>query len=142
MNRNVTIKLYLVLQEKIQEWVNVGYHVNILQAFKVENSNGRIGIFAERVSGKTLRDWINADFFKDKNKIVNSKRILNVLLQVAVGMNYLHRKGFVHQTLTPDNIYVEQDKCLKIGNMYNFNGGVSGIAKSPFVGGSPEYWSH
>jgi serine/threonine protein kinase len=77
-----------------------------MQAFKIENSNGRIGIFAEKVSGKTLRDWINADFFKDKNKIINSKRILNVLLQVAVGMHYLHRKGFVHQSITPDNIYV------------------------------------
>jgi serine/threonine protein kinase len=67
--------------------------------------------------------------------------MLNVLLQTAVGIHYLHRKSFTHHELTPDNIYIEQDKCIKIGNMYNFNGVVSKIAKSPFVGSSPEYWS-
>lgn len=102
---------------------------------------GRLGIFVEKLQGRTLRDWILSDFFRDKNRVLNSKRILNVLLQVAVGVHYLHRKGFTHHELTPDNIYVEQEKCLKIGNMYNFNGVVGKPTKSPFVGGSPEYWS-
>ncbi len=119
----------------------MGYHVNIMQAFKVESSQGRTGIFVERVQGRTLRDWMNADYFNDQNKNINTKRIVNILLQIAVGVNYLHRKGYVHQELSPDSIYIENEKCLKIGNMYSFNGGVSRIAKKPFVGGSPEYWS-
>lgn len=94
--------------DRVQEWIDVGYHVNILQAFKLESSMGRLGIFVEKIQGKTLRDWMVADFFKDKNKVLNSKRVLNTLLQIAVGVHYLHRKNFTHHELTPDNIYVEQ----------------------------------
>jgi|JI6StandDraft_1071083.scaffolds.fasta_scaffold10351_7 serine/threonine protein kinase len=53
---------------------------------------GRLGIFVEKVQGVTLRDLIEANFFRDKNRIINSKRILNVLLQIAVGVHYLHGK--------------------------------------------------
>jgi serine/threonine protein kinase len=51
----------------------------------------------EKVQGKTLRDWIIENFFQDKNKIINSKRVLNVLLQIATGLHFLHKKKFIHQ---------------------------------------------
>ena len=76
-------------------------------------------------------------FFKDKNKYLNSKRILNCLLQIAVGLNYIHKRGVVHQELIPENIYVEGEKILKIGGITAVNGAASKLTKGIFAGGSP-----
>jgi serine/threonine protein kinase len=60
----------------------------------------------EKLRGRTLRDWITEGFFSDKNKYLNSKRILNCILQIAVGLNYIHKRGHIHQELIPDYIFV------------------------------------
>ena len=53
-----------------------------------------------------MRDWLSEGFFSDKNKYLNSKRAMNCLLQIAIALNYVHKRGLVHQAVTPDNIYV------------------------------------
>jgi serine/threonine protein kinase len=66
---------------------------------------------------------------------------MNCLLQVAVGLNYIHKRGIVHQAVSPDNIYVENDRILKIGNISCANLVVGKLVKNSSIGGSPEYWS-
>lgn len=129
------------MKERTREWIDVGYHVHVAQAFKIEQSHGKLMIFLEKLKGRTLRDWLAEGFFSDKNKYLNSKRVCNCVLQVAVGLNYLHRRGVVHQEIIPDYIYVENEKVLKIGNMCGANLMMSKIAKNFCIGGSPEYWS-
>ena len=68
---------------------------------------------------------------------MNSKRILNTLLQIAVGLNYVHKRSVVHQELIPDHIYIENDKIIKIGNFYNFNAITGKMSKNSCAGGSP-----
>jgi serine/threonine protein kinase len=51
----------------------------------------------EKLRGRNLRDWINEGFFTDKNKYLASKRILNCILQISVGLNYIHKRGSIHQ---------------------------------------------
>ena len=67
------------------------------QAFKIETTQGKQLIFMEKLKGKNLRDWISDGFFADKNKYLNSKRILNCILQISVGLNYIHKRGHIHQ---------------------------------------------
>lgn len=119
----------------------MGYHIHVAQAFKVEHSHGKLLIFLEKLKGKTLRDWINEGFFSDKNKYLNSKRAMNCLLQLAVGLNYLHKRGTIHQALTPDNVYVENERILKIGNICSVNLVMGKMTKNASIGGPPEYWS-
>ena len=78
-------------------------------------------IFLEKLKGRTLRDWISEGFFADKNKYLNSKRILNCVLQIAVGLNYIHKRGIVHQEVIPDYVFVENDRILKIGHLGALN---------------------
>jgi serine/threonine protein kinase len=129
------------VRERIKEWIEVGYHIHVAQAFKVEQTHGRLLIFLEKLRGRTLRDWLVEGFFSDKNKHLNAKRAMNCLLQVAVGMNYLHKRGVVHQAVTPDHIYVENDRILKIGNLFSVNLAVGRLTKNASIGGPPEYWS-
>ncbi len=66
---------------------------------------------------------------------------MNCLLQICVGLNYIHKRGQIHQELIPDYIFVENDKVLKIGNLATFNPVMGKMAKNFSVGGSPEYFS-
>jgi serine/threonine protein kinase len=68
---------------------------------------------------------------------LNSKRALNCILQIAIGLNYIHKRNFVHQELIPDNIFIENDRVLKIGNMLSINTIVGKIIKNSFAGASP-----
>ena len=54
-------------------------------------------IFLEKLRGKTVRDWIKEGFYMDKNKYLNSKRVINTALQIAVGLHYIHRRNSIHQ---------------------------------------------
>lgn len=63
--------------------------------------------------------------------------MLNCLLQIAVGLNYIHKRNVVHQQLIPEHIFVENDKILKIGGITGFNGVVGKMMKGAFVGGNP-----
>jgi len=78
----------------------------VAQAFKIDQSHGKLMIFLEKLKGKTLRDWLAEGFFADKNKYLNSKRVMNCFLQIAMGLNYIHKRGIIHQNLIPDHIYV------------------------------------
>lgn len=109
----------------------------MVQAFKIDLIAGKYLIFLEKLKGRTLRHWIKEGFFADKNKYLNSKRVLNSLLQIAVGLNYIHKRNVVHQELIPDGIYVENDKVLKVGNLHNFNPIVGKMTKNAYAGGSP-----
>lgn len=66
---------------------------------------------------------------------------MNCFLQMAIGLNYIHKRGTVHQAVTPDNIYVENDRILKIGNICSVNLVMGKMTKNSSVGGPPEYWS-
>ncbi len=59
------------------------------------------------------------------------------MLQIAVGLNYIHKRGIIHQELIPDYIFVENDRILKIGHLGAFNPTMNKFTKNFSVGGSP-----
>ena len=84
-----------------------------------------------------MRDWVIEGFFSDKNKYLNSKRAMNCILQIAIALNYVHKRGVIHHAVTPDNIYVENDRILKLGNMCGVNLAVGKLTKNVSIGGPP-----
>lgn len=44
-----------VLKEKVKEWIDIGYHIHVVQAFKIDVLQGKQLIFLEKLKGKTLR---------------------------------------------------------------------------------------
>lgn len=62
---------------------------------------------------------------------------MNCFLQIAVGLNYIHKRNIIHQALTPDNIYIENERILKIGNICHTNLVMGKMSKTFSIGGSP-----
>jgi hypothetical protein len=51
------------LKEKVKEWIDIGYHIHVVQVFKVDSLQGKQLVFLEKLKGKTLREWIKEKFF-------------------------------------------------------------------------------
>jgi serine/threonine protein kinase len=67
---------------------------------------------------------------------------LSILLDVSLGMQYLHAKGIVHCDLTPDNILLSSALDAKIGDL-----GCTHILGSKDMSGypqdlNPRYWAY
>ena len=53
---------------------------------------------------------------KLKKNYFSEKTIWNTLIQLLIGINYLHKKGIIHQNLKSSNIFCFDSEKIKIGN--------------------------
>jgi translation initiation factor 2-alpha kinase 3 len=58
----------------------------------------------------SLKDWL------DTNKIREPKFTTKIFRQICSGVDYIHKQCMIHRDLKPDNIYLSQSKCIKIGD--------------------------
>ncbi len=94
--------------------MELGSHPNIHIAYaSVKIFDGKTYPLTEVVDTVTLRgkeweyflklDWIydGEGFLYEDYPIVSTKKILNVLIQIATGMTHIHSKGMTHHWLRP-----------------------------------------
>jgi serine/threonine protein kinase/N-acetylglutamate synthase-like GNAT family acetyltransferase len=60
-----------------------------------------------------IRQWNSS---VKKNQPIREKTIINYLMQIANGLNYLHENGMVHRDLKPSNVLITKDNILKIAD--------------------------
>ncbi|MFZ5503006.1 MAG: serine/threonine-protein kinase [Pseudomonadota bacterium] len=140
-----TINLSLALDEKeeyearfYQEAKAAGRlsHPNIVTIYDVGKSNDVAYIAMEYLQGRELRDIMNEDTQLSVNQI------LDIVIQVALGLAYAHEHDIVHRDVKPSNIMVIRDGHVKITDF-----GIARMASSAvrtqtgMVLGSPKYMS-
>ena len=62
------------------------------------NLGGLPMAFAEFVEGGSLAEWIK------EGKVSDLKQALDIAIQVAWGMKYIHSKSLIHCDLKPSNV--------------------------------------
>lgn len=91
-------------------------HDNIISVFDFGEEQGRPFIIMEFLRGQSLRDAIKGGTTGDtRNK-------LNIALQIAHSLDYIHSKRIIHRDIKPDNIHVDAAGRVKLMDF--------GIAKS------------
>jgi eukaryotic-like serine/threonine-protein kinase len=83
-------------------------HRNIVHIFDIEESYRTIFIIMELLDGESLKDII------DRSGALPYNRALDLLGQIALGLDYAHQKGIVHQDIKPSNILLVPDDHIKI----------------------------
>lgn len=83
-------------------------HPNIVTIFDVIEEDNRHYISMEYACGKTLKD------LSDENYQYTLNELLDVLIQIASGMEHAHSKGIIHRDIKPDNIKIIEDNTIKI----------------------------
>jgi serine/threonine protein kinase len=72
--------------------------------------DGSIWIIAEYIEGPTLRQYLTAPKTPEQ-----TRKALEVFLQLSEAVIYLHQRGFVHRDLKPENVFLENGN-VKLGD--------------------------
>ncbi|MFH1882635.1 MAG: protein kinase, partial [Planctomycetota bacterium] len=114
------IDLFKTLQQKdnfireCETWINLGMHPHIVSCYYVRTLGGIPRIFAEYVEGGSLKDWIESRRLYEGGPKKSLERILDIVIQMAWGLQYAHEKGLVHQDVKPGNVLVNTGGTVKV----------------------------
>ena len=71
-------------------------------------------ILMEFAGNSNLKQFIQN--FKKKNKLIEEKIIKDIIIQICQGLIQIHNSKIIHRDLTPDNIYINENNKIKIGD--------------------------
>jgi WD40 repeat protein/serine/threonine protein kinase len=94
-------------------WMDLGLHPHIVTCGFVRVLGEVPCVFAEYIDGGSLKSWIDSRKLYEGGHEEALKRILDIAIQFARGLDYAHEKGMIHQDVKPDNLLLEggnQDK--------------------------------
>lgn len=84
-------------------------HPNILTVYDFDREGDRVYMTMELLDGAPLGDWEGIEFKEGKKPSVEF-----LIQEMATGLAYAHKQGFVHSDFKPDNVFVTEDGRLKI----------------------------
>jgi WD40 repeat protein len=97
-----------------ETWVKLGLHPHIVSCYYVRNIGEIPCVFAEYVEGGSLDDWIRNGRLYEGGPDEALKRILDISIQFAWGLQYAHGQGLIHQDIKPANVMMTQDGSAKV----------------------------
>jgi len=103
-------------EQEAETWVNLGLHPHIASCHYVRRLGGIPRLFAEFVEEGTLSDWIRTKKLYEGSEEEVMRRIIDVAIQFAWGLNYAHEKGLVHQDVKPGNVLMSSDGVAKVSD--------------------------
>jgi WD40 repeat protein/serine/threonine protein kinase len=97
-------------RDEAEAWVKLGLHPHITTSYYVRDLGGIPRLFSEYVQGGVLSDWIR------KKKISSLREALDIAIQFAWGLDFVHQQGYVHQNVKPANVLMTTDGAVKVTN--------------------------
>jgi len=110
-------------------------HPNILEIYDFGEQDGFTYIVNEYAEGGTLASRLGAPMRPDA--------ALQIVAQVAAGLDYAHGRGVLHRDIKPSNIFISADGVAVIGDfgLVKILEGASGLTRAGAVLGTPQYMS-
>lgn len=102
--------------QECEKWMSLGVHPNIVQCYYVGFVDNKMSAFMEWIPGGTLNDVINSGVIYKGNNRNRLLLILEISLQMAIGLRYSHSKGVLHLDMKPSNVLVGENWNVKISD--------------------------
>ncbi len=113
-------------------------HSNIMRVFDYGNDQGKHFIVMELVKhARTIKEYISNE------NLLTPEQAVELLIQCASGLEYMHSMGVIHRDIKPANLLVTEDKKVKLADFsiaYVNKPGFEITMSTGFVG-SPRYMS-
>ena len=110
-------------------------HPNIVTIYDMGNYEGRPYIAMEYLLGRDLQQII-----RQKVELTFEQRV-EVVLQIAKGLDAAHTKGIIHRDIKPANIRLQDDNTVKIMDFGIARMGTSELTRSGYIIGTLQYMS-
>ncbi|GAA4520151.1 hypothetical protein GCM10023191_096660 [Actinoallomurus oryzae] len=101
-------------------WVSLGLHPNVCGCHYVRVLDGIPRVFAEYVTGGSLRDWIHDRRLYAGGRAEALTRVLDVAVQFAWGLAHAHDRGLVHQDVKPANVLMDVTAAGAVAKVTDF----------------------
>ncbi len=108
-------------------------HSNILTIYDVGDEGNLTYIAMEFLEGGSLEDMIKGGKFNDYDQIID------IVRQIAEGLDHAHQKGIVHRDIKPANIMMAGGKVPKIADFGLARLSNSTLTTTGTVLGTPSY---
>ncbi|GAB3275967.1 hypothetical protein GCM10027589_01400 [Actinocorallia lasiicapitis] len=118
-----------------ENWVALGLYPHVCVCHYVRTLEGVPRVFAEYVSGGSLRDWLDDGRLYDGDDRAVLGRILDIAIQAAWGLAHAHRRGLVHQDVKPANLLMDADGTAKVTD-FGLAGAIVGTVPQASGGGA------
>jgi tetratricopeptide (TPR) repeat protein len=99
-----------------EAWIDLGLHPLIVSCYYVRELGGVPSIFSEWMDGGSLSGWIKGGRLYEGDEGAVIKRVLEIALQFARGLDYAHGRGLIHQDVKPDNLLLSSDGVAKVAD--------------------------
>lgn len=84
-------------------------HPNIVKLKEVIRENDELYFVFEFLDGNLY------ELMKDRDKLIPEAKIRNFVYQILQGLSYMHKHGFFHRDMKPENILISKD-TLKVAD--------------------------
>jgi WD40 repeat protein/serine/threonine protein kinase/pSer/pThr/pTyr-binding forkhead associated (FHA) protein len=115
-------------RQKADAWIRLGQHPHLANAYYLRSVYEQPLVFAESTGGGTLNQWIQSQRLYEQGAPL--RRILDIAIQIAWGLQTVHDQGLVHRNLTPATVLVAADGTAKVTQV--------GLAEAPANYRAPE----
>ncbi|MCA0457950.1 MAG: protein kinase [Chloroflexi bacterium] len=82
-------------------------HPNIVRVLSFNNTENNLFLVMELIIGGNLRQYVKR--LHEDNKFVDYQEAIEIIRQLADGVDYAHRQGMIHRDLKPDNVILKPD---------------------------------
>lgn len=117
-------------EQECERWIELGLHPNIVSCYYVRRLGGIPRVFAEFMDGGSLAGWIRAAPDGQLGRLYEGgkeealKRILDIAIQFAWGLQYAHRheekdkqeRELIHQDVKPENVMMTSTGEAKVSD--------------------------
>lgn len=93
--------------------------IKLLQELSHENVVGLLDVFGQKSNVSLVFEFVNTDLeviIKDSKIVLTSANIKSYMIQTLKGLEYLHANWIMHRDLKPNNLLVNNEGVLKIGD--------------------------
>ncbi len=111
-------------------------HPNIVTIYDMDETEGLAYIAMAYVNGPTLEKILESD------APLSGAKMLRILRQTALGLDYAHGRGIIHRDIKPANIMTDEDGAVKITDFGIAKiTAVTSMTQTRTVVGTPNYMS-
>ena len=76
--------------------------------------NDKLNILMEYGGDCNLKKFIET--YKEKNQLIEENIMKDIIIQMCKALKTIHENNIIHRDLTPENIFINENKKIKIGD--------------------------